>query len=53
MYLGHVVVHCCPPFFSSIVAFRGGGVGGGGGGVGGGRGGGRWGGTAGIFVFDV
>ena len=27
-YLGHVVVHCCPPFFSSIVAF-GGGVGGG------------------------
>ena len=25
-YLGHVVVHCCPPFFSSIVAS--GGVGG-------------------------
>ena len=28
-YLGHVVVHCCPPFFSSIVAFAGGGCGGG------------------------
>ena len=28
-YLGHVVVHCCPPFFSSIVAFgRGAGWGG-------------------------
>ena len=26
-YLGHVVVHCCPPFLSSIDAF-GGGVGG-------------------------
>ena len=23
-YLGHVVVHCCPPFFSSIVASGGG-----------------------------
>ena len=22
-YLGHVVVHCCPPFFSKIVAFGG------------------------------
>ena len=28
-YLGHVVVHCCPPFLSSIDAFGGGGGGGG------------------------
>ena len=27
-FLGHVVVHCCPPFFSSIVAFGVGGWGG-------------------------
>ena len=27
-YLGHVVVHCCPPFLSSIDAFGGGGGGG-------------------------